>query len=493
MIKIKCCSALLMAVFASSVMAAPSGTFRQAHELGFGSSSSLDPISKGRVFQITEKIMSRLIRPGLDGKPQADLATSWSANSDATVWTFKLRSGVTFHDGSSFEAADVIYSLGRVLDPESGSPARSAVKMIDKVEAVDPMTVKISLSTPFADMPLQLMDYRLRMLPEGSGDTIATTGIGTGPFKVEKFDAEGTTVLVANADYWEGSPGVARMEVIGISDGQARLQALLGGQIDMERGITGQQKVMLSGSSKFKLQEIPTGNWRGFVFRTDVKPFTDQRVRKAVRLAADREALVALVLGGGGIVACDTPVEPNDQYRANITCPQDIALAKKLLADAGFPNGIDIDVHVATLEPSWPTLAEAYQQQASKAGIRVNIVQVPTDGYWKEVWMKKDVAATRWNERPADQALHEIYLSTAKWNESYFKDAGFDDLLSSARRQLDFNKRKALYVQAQEHLWENTGTFIPYTVTKVVGTTSRVSNLDEVKNDAVRWHKITVD
>jgi len=229
------------------------------------------------------------------------------------------------------------------------------------------------------------------------------------------------------------------------------------------------------------------------LFRTDVKPFTDQRVRKAVRLAADRDALVALVLGGGGIVACDTPVEPNDQYRANISCPQDIAMAKKLLADAGFPNGIDIDIYVATLEPSWPVLAEAYQQQVAKAGIRVNIVQVPTDGYWKEVWMKKEVAATRWNERPADQVLHEVYLSTAKWNESYFKDMAFDEILASARRQLDFNKRKALYIKAQEHLWENTGTFIPYTVTKVVGTTSRVNNLDEVKNDAVRWHKITVD
>jgi len=486
-------TALLFIFFTTGALAAPSGTFRQAHELGFGSSSSLDPISKGRVFQITEKIMNRLVRPGLDGKPQADLATSWSANDSATVWTFKLRSGVKFHDGSTFDAADVIYSLGRVLDPESGSPARSAVKMIDKVEAVDSMTVKISLSTPFADMPLQLMDYRLRMIPEGSGDSIATTGIGTGPFKVEKFDAEGTTVLVANMDYWEGPPGVARMEVIGISDGQARLQALLGGQIDMERGITGQQLVMLKGSDKFKVQEIPTGNWRGLVFRTDVEPFTDKRVRKAVRLAADRKALVDLVLGGGGIVACDTPVEPNDQYRADLSCPQDIEMARKLLAEAGYPNGINVDVHVATLEPTWPTLAEAYQQQAAKAGIRVNIVQVPTDGYWKEAWMKKDVAATRWNERPADQALHEIYLSTAKWNESYFKDAAFDEMLAAARRELDFNKRKALYVKAQEYLWENAGTFIPYTVTKVVGTTSRVSNLDAVKNDAVRWHKITVD
>jgi peptide/nickel transport system substrate-binding protein len=342
-------------------------------------------------------------------------------------------------------------------------------------------------------MPLQLMDYRLRMLNEGSGDTIAMTGNGTGPFKVEKFDAEGTTTLVANPDYWEGAPGVARMEVIGIADGQARLQALLGGQIDMERGITAQQQVMLKGSDKFNVQVIPTGNWRGLVFRTDVEPFSDIRVRQAVRMAADREELVALVLGGEGVVACDTPVEPNDQYRAALSCPQDIEKAKALLAAAGYPDGIDIDVHVATLEPTWPTLAVAYQEQAAAAGIRVNVVQAPTDGYWSEVWMKKDVAATRWNERPADQALHEIYLSTAKWNESYYKDEKLDAMLGDARRELDFDKRKAIYVAAQEHLLETAGTLIPYTVTKLIGVSSRVSNLDEVKNDAVRWHMITVE
>jgi len=481
------------AMISGIAVAEPTGTFRQAHELGFGAQSSLDPISKGRVFQITEKIMNRLVRPGLDGKPEADLATSWEANEDATVWTFKLREGVKFHDGSTFEAADVVYSLNRVLDPDSDSPARSAVKMITGVEALDNMTVQIKLNTPFADMPLQLMDYRLRILNEGSGETIATTGNGTGPFMVETFDAEGTTVLVANPNYWEGVPGVARMEVIGIADGQARLQALLGGQIDMERGITAQQQVMLTSSDRFNVQVIPTGNWRGLVFRNDVEPFSDVRVRKAVRMAADREELVKLVLGGQGVVACDAPVEPNDQYRADMSCPQDIEGAKALLAAAGYPNGIDIDVHVSTLEPTWPTLAVAYQEQAAAAGIRVNVVQTPTDGYWSEVWMKKDVAATRWNERPADQALHEIYLSTAKWNESYFKDEAFDAMLADARRELDFDKRKAIYQAAQQHLWENSGTLIPYTVTRLVGVSSRVKNLDQVKNDAVRWHKITVD
>ncbi|MGH1482342.1 MAG: ABC transporter substrate-binding protein [Geminicoccales bacterium] len=487
-------SSLAVLVLGSATLSAePSGTFRQAHEFGFGAQSSLDPISKGRVFQITEKIMNRLVRPALDGKPSPDLAVSWESNEDATVWTFNLREGVTFHDGSVFDAADVVYSLERVLDPEMDSPARSAVQMIASVEAVDEKTVQITLDTPFADMPLQLLDYRLRIIPEGSGDTIATSGVGTGPFKVESFDAEGTTSLVANTDYWEGAPGVERMEVIGIPDGQARLQALLGGQLDMERGITAQQRTMLDASDQFSIQEIPTGNWRGLVFRTDVKPFDDLRVRQAVRLAADREELMKLVQGGGGVVACDTPVEPNDQYRADLNCPQDIDRAKALLAEAGYPDGIDVDVHVATLEPTWPTLAVAYQEQAAAAGIRVNVVQTPTDGYWSEVWMKKDVAATRWNERPADQVLHEVYLSSAKWNESFFKDEGFDQLLADARRELDFDARKAIYVKAQEYLWENAGTLIPYHVTRLVGVSNRVGNLDAVKNDAVRWHLITVD
>lgn len=486
-------TAFAAVIIAGVSYAEPSGTFRQAHELGFGAESTLDPISNGRVRQITEKVMSRLVRPGLDGTPTPDLAVSWEANEDATVWTFNLREGVTFHDGSEFDSADVLYTLNRVLDPELDSPARSAVAMISSIEAIDDQTVQITLNTPFADMPLQLMDYRLRMIPEDSGDTIGTTGIGTGPFIVETFDADGTSVLVANMDYWEGAPGVERMEVIGIPDAQARLQALMGGQLDMERGITAQQKVMLEGSDAFTLQEIPTGNWSGLVFRTDVEPFNDPRVRQAMRLVADRQLLVDLVLGGGGLVACDAPVAPTDQYRAELSCEQDVERAKALLAEAGYPDGLEVDVHVSTLDSNWPTLAVAYQAQAADAGIRVNVVQTPTDGYWSEVWMNKDIAATRWNERPADQVLHEVWHSSAKWNESFFKDEAFDKLLADARRELDFDQRKALYVAAQEYLWENGGTLIPYHVTRLVGVSARVSNLDSVVNDAVRWHLITVD
>ena len=177
-------AATLMVLASGGAIAAPSGTFKQAHEYGFGDKSSLDPASRGRVMQITEKLMSRLIRPDMKGSPSPDLAVSWSANSQATEWTLKLRDGVKFHDGSAFDSGDVIYTFNRVLNPENKSPARSAIKMIEKMEAPDKSTVTFKLSTPFADLPLQLMDYRLRIIPEGSGDSIAASGIGTGPFKL---------------------------------------------------------------------------------------------------------------------------------------------------------------------------------------------------------------------------------------------------------------------------------------------------------------------
>jgi len=478
---------------AGIVAAAPSGTFRQSHEVGSGNASDLDPISKGRVFQITEKIMSRLVRPGLDGKPSPDLALSWSTNGTATEWTFKLREGVTFHNGKPFTAADVVYSFNRVQDPKQESPAKAAVAMISKTEAVDFKTVKFTLSAPFADLPLVLADYRLMIIPEGSGDTIKSTGIGTGPFKLEKFDPHGTTTLVANLNYFDGPPGVAKMEVIGIPDAQARFQALMGKQIDMLAGITPQQRTLLERSSGFSIQQVPTGNWRGIVFRNDQKPWDDVRVRKAVRLAVDRKAMLDLAAGGAGVVGCDTPVGPKDQYRSSKTCAQDLAKAKALLAEAGYPNGLDFEVNVSTVESVWPAMAEVFQQQIAPAGFRAKIVQVPSDSFWTEVWMKKPVTMTRWNERPADGVLNEVYRTGAKWNESAFKDAKFDAILDAARRELDFDKRRARYQEAQEYLWDNGGTLVGFHATVQVGTTGRVKNLDAVENFSIRWNRITVD
>ncbi len=491
---LKVFSATLVSLILSfSIANASSGVFKLSHDLGFGKDTNLDAITKGRLFQVVIMTQNRLVRKNLDGVTSPELATEWSANADATEWTFKLRKGIYFHDGSAFDAPDVKYSLERVKDPDIGSPAKKSMSSVTDIEIVDAHTVKMKLNTSFADFPLLLTDYRLRMIPEGSGDTIGQTGIGTGPFMVDKFDPEGTTVLKANPEYWEGAPGVAEVHVIAIPDGEARVQALLTGQIDMNRYVPFSQKRIFDNNPKFNVSVVPTGNWRGMVMRTDTAPFDNPKVRKAVRLAVDRQELVDLVMGGAATVSCDTPVAPSDQYRLKMDCPQNISKAKNLLREAGYPNGISMTIHVSTKEPTWPTIAEVMQQQLAKANIKADIKMTPSKSYWKETWMKKAVAMTRWNERPADSILHEAYHSGAKWNESFYKSSSFDKNLADARGQLDFNKRKAAYENAQKTLWEETGTMIPYHVSKLVITSSRVKDLDDVEVFSIQWHKLKVN
>ena len=486
----------VIAVSSITLAHAQSGTFRQSHDLGFGAGQvDVDPASKGRFWQVTEKTMSRLVRPAVSGEPEPNLAAEWSANEAATEWTFKLREGVKFHDGSDFEAADVVYSLEHIRDPEFDSPAASVIAMVETIAAVDRLTVKMTLSAPYADLPLQLMDYRIRMIPEGSVDTIGTTGIGTGPFILVTLDPEGTTVLKANPDYWEGPPGVETIEIIGIADAQARVQALLGGQIDVlgYGDLSGQQLALFESNPKFKVQSVPTGDWLGIVFRTDTEPFTDARLRKALRIATDRQALVDLVLGpGGGIVTCDHPVWTGDQYRAPFDCQPQVEEAKRLLAEAGYADGIEFDLTTSNIDPRFITLAEVYQQQVAKAGIKVNIIMAPSDGYWSEVWRKESVVTTRWGQRPADQILNEDYRGGAPWNETYWNRPDFDEILDKARKELDFEKRRDLYHQLQSILYEEGGSLIPFHVNQAIATTARVSGIQAVFADAVRYHLVHV-
>jgi peptide/nickel transport system substrate-binding protein len=197
-------------------------------------------------------------------------------------------------------------------------------------------------------------------------------------------------------------------------------------------------------------------------------------------------------MAGAATVSCDTPVAPSDQYRMEKNCPPQPATAKKLLKEAGYPDGIDMTIHVSTKEPTWPTIAEVLQQQFAKANIRADIQMTPSKSYWNETWMKKAVAMTRWNERPADSILHEAYHSEAKWNESFYKSASFDKNLAEARGELNFNKRKKAYINAQKTLWEESGTMIPYHVSRLVVTSSKVKNLDEVEYFSIRWHTVSV-
>ena len=466
---------------------------RRANDLSYGGKESLDPISPNRFYEVNDMVYSRLVRQDDNGEPSPELATSWTSNETATEWTLKLQAGVTFHDGSSFDAADVKYTLERIKDPALEAPLASVLDFISRVDVVDPVTAKIVLSKPHAGLPLLLMDYRVRMIPEGSGAAIAKTGIGTGPFKIESYDPEGQTVLAANDTYWEGRPKIDKVVFTAIPDSEARNQAMLAGQLDYNT-LTLDQIPQFKDNPDFLIQNYPAGGWFGLVFRTDTAPFTDARVRKAMRISVDRAEMMKLMVGeGNGVTGCDQPVKANDPFRAPLECPPDPEGAKKLLAEAGFPDGIDIEVHTADLEPGMVRFAEVYQQQVAKAGIRVKLKMAPSDGYWDDVWMKVPVAMTSWSARPADQILNEAYRTGSSWNESYYANPAYDQILDKARATLDLPAARALYQEAQRILFEEGGTFIPYQQNGLRVLNAGVDGIKPLDEDFIRWHLVDLE
>ncbi|SLN52498.1 Heme-binding protein A precursor [Falsiruegeria litorea R37] len=489
-------SLLLSAAIAAASSAAVADTLRIPHELGYGGSESIDPISPQRFYEAIQNVYSRLVRQGNDGRPSADLALSWEATPDAKEWTFKLRDGVTFHNGNPFTAEDVAFSLMRTQSPAIDSPTKDVMEIIDRVDIVDPLTAKVVLKQTHADFPLLVMDYRIKMLDAetcgGDLDALCESGVGTGPFELVDYDPLGTTSLKRFEDYYDGPAGVENIELIAIADQDARVAALQAGQIDFIYALSAEQVPLFANNPAFTVQSVPTGRWVGMVMNTQEAPFDDPRVRKAVRMSADREALGKLVYGKDGfITTCDHPVWSGDQYRADIECARDIEGAKALLAEAGYADGLKLELFVSDISEGAVKMAEVLQNQAKDAGIEIELVMAPSDGYWGDVWMKEPFFATGWSQRPADQILNEAYRSGASWNESAWNSAEFDAALDGARGELEFDKRKALYGELQKDLWENGGSFIPVHLNTVRAFSSNLKGIDPVEDFSLRLENVT--
>ena len=470
-----------------------SGVLRVGNDAGFGGAETMDPYDGNRTWPTINMVFDRLVGVDKNFSPISELALSWSSNTDLTEWTLRLREGVKFHDGSVFDADDVVYSIERMIDPEFDSPIRAVLGVISSAAAVSAYEVKLTLSTGEADLPLLLADYRALMTPVDSQATVGKNPIGTGPFKMKTFDPAGTTVLLANEEYFFGSPKLQRIEIITFADSQSASQALAGDQVDLLLAIDGKSAPMFGDESKFTLQTIPSGDWNAIDFRVDQVPFGDARVRKALRIAADRQIIADTVLGvGGGVVACDTPVWSADPYRWNGLCPKDTAGAKALLAEAGYPDGIDIEIFTSDVEVHMIELVTAYKDQVKDAGIRVTIKMADASGFWDDIWMKEPAFVDSWGQRPATQVLNEVYRSTATWNPTGQVDETLDAMLDEARSTKDQAERTAKYARIQERLFENSAIFLPYHKTLTRAMSSKVKGIEPIVIDAVRWEKISV-
>jgi len=444
-------------------------TLRIASGAGDGPKGTLDPAhstSDPDAARIS-LVFERLVVLDETFTPTPQLATSWTTNETADLWTFALRRGVRFHDGETFTAKDVVYTYRRLLDPATASPASSALAPIDPngIEAVDDATVRFRLKAPVVAFPELIANLFTYIVRDGQpGDRIRTQGLGTGPFKVKQFiPGEEPSLFVKNEQYWQpGLPKVDAVELRSIPDPSARIAAITSGQLDLLWDVPRLGLDQFEKNPDIRIVTIHTPYVLAFSAWTDTPPFDDVRVRQALKLAIDRKQMLQLALGGHGQIAGDSPVAPWVRYGLqDPPKPRDIAQAKRLLAEAGHGGGLEIELHTSEVTSGFIELSTLFQAQVAEAGVAVKLIKEPADGYWSNIWLKKSFVMSSWSGRSADDALSVAYLSDAKWNETHWRLPEYDKYIAEARRTLDEAKRGALYRQAQQMLRDDGGAIIP--------------------------------
>jgi len=420
-----------------------------------------------------------LVRRGPDLTPGPELAESWSSNNDGSIWTFKLRQEVTWHNGKPFVAADVIHSYKRIIDPEVGSPGASNFAGIDPngMIALDDHTVQIKLKAPDVDFPNTTVFSQSMIVPEGSGKELSTNPIGTGAFKAEGFmPGEIINRFVKNENYWGDGPYIDELDIVGIGEREARVAALLGGQIDIASQLNPSSMGSLQGNSKFKIQENKVGTSTIAYCHTDTPPFDNNDLRLAIKYATNRQQMLDLYYQGKGALMNDTPIPGFIEGGLDVVRELNIKKAKEHLSKAGYPNGIDLKFEFGkfTNEDQWATI---WQQQLAQVGIRIELQQRPTDGYWGDVWLKEGhpFAYSGWNVRPTHAALGLWYVSTANWNESRFKSETFDANYAKAKATVNKRERIKLYHACIREVADHAGHFVPFIQSFMDATTRKVS------------------
>ena len=466
------------------------GTHRSTHNATWNGLEQLDPASPVYWSPAIYMLWDRLVAVDLNtGVALPALATSWESNADATQWTFNIRQGVTHNDGTPLTAADVIYTTQRHMDPDIGSIFAGPLEIVDQdgLEMPDANTVVFNLNSANVDFPVLLTNRNFLIVPDGSGDAILQTPIGTGPFTLTSASLDGVSVFTARDDYWDGSPLLGKITDVGIADADARISATLAGQIDMAgRGssITAGQAALFEGDPDFYIQESARGGMQTIGMITTEPPFDDVRVRQALKMVVDPDEMIAIVLQGHGTPACNTPSWPNDPYYLPRECPQDIAGAIALLAEAGYPDGLTIELATSNSNAVWIPMATVYKEQAALAGITVEILQVPADGYWSNTWMVHPFANGTWANRGVDQFLSLAFRCGSRWNDTFWCNAEQDAIQDQARAELDFDARRSLYQSVQRTIMEEGGMISPFFPSHIRAMNVR---LQGVPGGAVDW------
>jgi peptide/nickel transport system substrate-binding protein len=404
-----------------------------------------------------------------EGQPDVNrsLAEKWEVDETGTVWTFKLREGVLFHDGKEMTSKDVKFTFDRLRDPEIGATTVSLYSNIKDITTPDEYTVVFELEKINPVFLLDLAEEQAHILDADNPD-FNTNHNGLGPFMVEKYIPEDRMILTRNPNYWrkdaEGNslPYLDRVELIVTTDVSAQVEALRGGQLDFIYNLPVEYWSILEEDPNLEIYTKPGNTHHVIRMRSDVPPFDNVLVRQALKLGTDYDAIVKVAYEGNAVTGRNTPVGPGygDYYLDVPKIERDVEKAKQLLAEAGYADGLNLTL-VSEDSPPNSTIAVLWKEQMQEIGVNVDIQLTSTENYYND-WLNLDLGITSWGARSHPMLYLQLaYVTGAPWNETHWSDSELDKLVNELATELDHDQRVRLYHEIQEIFMERAPVIIP--------------------------------
>ncbi len=397
------------------------------------------------------------------------LLENWQASDDLKTWTLNLRKGIKFNNGDTFTADDVVFTFNQWLNKDVGSSMKGMLSYLDAggIEKVNDNQVMLHLKNAEIAVPEHLFHYPAIILNHRTfeGDFIKAPH-GTGPYTIETYLEGERCALKRRSDYWKKGadgnllPYLDNLEFIDMGTEMGpMIAAIQAGEIDLLdfSDIGGTEAYQaLKDNPTVNVQPVTTNQTRILRMRVDMKPWSDNRVRSALKMCQHREKILALAYFGQGLEGQDVHVSPKHPEYCPINTPKyDAMKAKQLLAEAGYPNGLDVNLAVGSGWSEIVRYAEILKQDAAPAGFRINIQTMPNSQYW-EKWTEVDLGITTWAHRPVGTMVPNLaYVGDENgkpvaWNETRWVDKEFSDLLTQANGTLDVEARRKIFCKLEK-------------------------------------------
>ncbi|MBI3706392.1 MAG: ABC transporter substrate-binding protein [Proteobacteria bacterium] len=424
-------------------------------------------------------VYNNLTEIGPDNVLVPELAESLESSKDAKTWMVRLRKGVTFHNGKTLDADDVVASFNHHRGPASKSAVKGVLDAISDIKTDGKDGVVFTLASGSADFPYLVSDYHLAITPAKDGKVDWEPAIGTGGYTLVSHERGVRMVLKRNPNYWKaGRAHFDDVELIAIGDIAARMNAIVTGEVDVIGRVDIKTLALLQRNKDIVIEEVTGTQHYTMPMFTDTAPFTDNNVRLAMKYAIDRKTLVQTILRGHGRPGNDSPITPANRYFAADVPVRDYDpdKAKFHLKQAGLSSlKVDLSAADAAFVGAVDT-AVLFKEHAAKAGIDVNVVREPNDGYWSNVWTKKPFVMCFWAGRPTeDWMFSQVYAKGSRWNDTHWDNEKFNKLLLEARAELDSNKRREMYREMQLIVSNDGGAIIPMCANYVSARTTKIA------------------